>query len=96
MLKGYDCERKDRQNCQSEGVAIFISENTEWNLLNVSSTIECIIVQIITRPTPIKVCHIYSNEQSTDVEIFEEILNQLPQLTFLNVDFRKARWLKIK
>ncbi len=86
-LKGYDVERRDRQNRQGGGVAIFICQELEWNPLNVVTSMECMAVQIIARPAPITICNIYSAEQLTEEKTLEEILNQLPQPVLFCGDF---------
>ena len=48
---------------------------------------ECIVVQIIARPTQITICNINSAEQSIDGKMLEEILNQLPQPVLFFRDF---------
>jgi exonuclease III len=66
VLKGYDVERRDRQNRQGGGVEIFVCQELEWNPPNVVTSMECMAVQIIARPTPITICNIYCAEQLID------------------------------
>lgn len=88
VLKGYDVERRDRQNRQGGGVAIFICQELEWNPPNVVTSMEFMAVQIIARPTPITICNIYCTEQYIgNDKTLKEIFNQLPQPVLFCGDF---------
>ncbi|EFX77420.1 hypothetical protein DAPPUDRAFT_106000 [Daphnia pulex] len=86
----FDHIRADRRDRIGGGVATFVAIGTPFRQIDLPpSTLEAVAVEVFTDEKSISICNIYHSSQENDVQVFENILRDLPpdSTPFLCGDF---------
>lgn len=78
-IDGFDHIRADRRDRIGGGVATFVAIGTPFRQIDLPpSTLEVVAVEVFTDGKSISICNIYHSSQENDVQVFENILRDLP------------------